>query len=238
MSGSRDSAAKVAIVTAAGRGIGAGIARSLAADGWSLGLLSPGEGVVALAAELGGVAVRGSVTEADDLARLVERTTAAFGAVSGAVVNVGHPPKGKLLGLSDADYHAGLDMAVLPVVRIARLLTPSFEAQGRGAIVAVSSAFAFEPHPDFPMTTLRPALSAWVKLYADTYAKAGIRANVVLPGFVDSLPEKAERRAMIPAGRYAVPREIGDTVAFLLSDKASYLTGQSIAVDGGLTRGI
>ena len=77
-----------------------------------------------------------------------------------------------------------------------------------------------------------------MKLYADTYAKAGVRANVVLPGFIDSLPEKSERRTMIPAGRYGHTREIGDVVAFLLSDQASYVTGQSIAVDGGLTRSI
>ena len=208
---------KVAIVTAAGRGIGAGIARTLAAAGWKLGLLSPGEGVVALAKEIGGIAVRGSVTEPDDLERLVGETKARFGDIGGAAINVGHPPKGKLLALTDADYRAGLEMAILPVIRIARLLTPQFEAQGGGAIVAISSAFAFEPHADFPMTTLRPALSAWVKLYADTYARAGIRANVVSPGFVDSLPEKAERRAMIPAGRYAGVAEIGNVVSFLLS---------------------
>jgi NAD(P)-dependent dehydrogenase (short-subunit alcohol dehydrogenase family) len=229
---------KVAIVTAAGRGIGAGIAKSLAATGWKLGLLSPGEGVVDLAKDLGGVAIRGSVTEPKDIERLIGETQAKFGAIGGAAINMGHPPKGKLLDLTDADYHAGLEMAILPIIRVARLLTPHFERQKSGALVAISSAFSFEPHGDFPMTTLRPALSAWVKLYADTYAKAGIRANVVEPGFVDSLPEKQERRAMIPAGRYAHTHEIGDVVSFLLSEQASYVTGQSLAVDGGLTRSI
>jgi NAD(P)-dependent dehydrogenase (short-subunit alcohol dehydrogenase family) len=232
------STTKVAIVTAAGRGIGAGIAKKLAADGYKLGLLSPGETVEKLASELGGIAVRGSLTEPKDIARLVKETVQKFGRLDSAVINMGHPPKGPLLEIPDADWHAGLDMSFLSVVRIARLVTPIFQKQGKGSIVALSSAWAFEPSPDFPMTTLRAALGAWVKLYADTYAKENIRINAVLPGFIDSLPEKAERKSKIPAGRYGSTAEIANVVAFLASDAASYVTGQNILVDGGLTRGV
>src|SRR5262245_44145889 len=108
---------RVAIITAAGRGIGAGIARRLASDGWSLGLVAPGEGVVKLAAELVAVAVRGSLTEPQDIERLVTDAVARFGRLDGAVINMGHPPKGPLLEISDSDWHAGLDMTFLSVVR-------------------------------------------------------------------------------------------------------------------------
>ena len=229
---------RVAIVTGAGRGMGAAIARKLAADGYRVALLSPGETVEPLAMELGGVALRGSVTEPADLDRLVSMTLERFGRIDGVVVNTGHPPKGPLLEIPDADWHRGLEMAFLPLVRLARLVTPLMLRQGGGAFVAMSSAWAFEPSKDFPLTTLRAALGAWVKLYADAHAAAHIRMNAVLPGFIDSLPEKPERRAAIPAGRYGSTREIADTVAFLLSDAASYITGQNLKVDGGLMRGL
>lgn len=227
---------KIAIVTAAGRGIGAAIAKALAAGGFTPALLSPGETVETLGRELGGFGIRGSVTEPADIKRLVDETMTRYGRIDAMVINTGHPPKGALLAISDADWHLGFDMVMLSVIRLMRLVTPIMQAQKSGAVVNISSAFAFEPEADFPMSVLRAGLTAWTKLYADLHAMDGIRMNALLPGFTDSLPEKEARRARIPMGRYARADEIANAAAFLVSDKASYITGQSLKVDGGLTR--
>jgi NAD(P)-dependent dehydrogenase (short-subunit alcohol dehydrogenase family) len=231
--------APVAIVTAASKGMGAAIARELAGRGYRLVLMARSEGIEALADELGGAALRGSVTEPADLERLVALAMERFGRINAVVNHTGHPPKGDLLAIPDADWHLGLDVVLMNVVRMSRLVTPIMTGAGGGAIVNMSSFAAFEPDPDFPVSAaLRTALAAFTKLYADRYAREGIRMNNVLPGFIDSLPEKPERRARIPLQRYGSVEEIAKTVAFLLSRDAGYITGQNIMVDGGLVRGL
>jgi NAD(P)-dependent dehydrogenase (short-subunit alcohol dehydrogenase family) len=230
---------RVAIVTASGRGIGEAIARRLAADGYRLALMSPSGASEALAAELGGYGVTGSVTEPADLAALVDGTMDRYGRIDAVLNHTGHPPKGPLLAIPDEDWHSGLDLVMLNVIRMARLVTPIMFDQRGGAIVNISTFAVFEPSPVFPVSaSLRAALAAFTKLYSDEFAPAGIRMNNLLPGFIDSLPETEERRAAIPMGRYGTVEEIAAAAAFLLSDDAGYITGQNIRVDGGLTRSV
>ena len=233
------SPAPVAIVTAASRGMGAACARELAARGWRVSLRARGDDVDALAQELGGIATRGDTSSDADLARVVQATLERFGRVDGVVNNTGHAIKGALLDIPDADWHAGLDLLLLNVVRMARHVTPAMRKQRRGAIVNVSTFAAYEPDLRFPVSSsLRAALGSFTKLYADAEAKHGIRMNNLLPGFVDTHGVDATIRAGIPSGRYGTPAEIGATAAFLLSDDAAYITGQNLRVDGGLTRSV
>lgn len=230
---------KVALVTAAGSGLGAGIARELAAQGWRVSVSSSSGKGEALGKSLGGLGFTASNTEPADLERIVAGTLDAWGRIDAVVNSSGHPTKGDLLAISDEDWHCGLDMILLSVVRLSRLVTPVFERQGGGAMVNVSTFAAFEPDLAFPVScALRAALGSYAKLYADRYAKSNIRMNNVLPGFFDSLPEKEAARQRVPLGRYGRVEELAKTVAFLLSDGAGYITGQNLRIDGGITRSV
>ena len=229
----------VAIVTAASKGMGEAVARELARRGYQLCLFARSDAVHALAGELGATAVRGDISSASDLERLVATAMNAFGRIDALVNNTGHPPKGELLALSDADWHAGLDMLFLNVVRMARLVTPIMERQGGGAIVNVSAFGAVEPSLSYPVSSaLRAALSSFTRLFAERYAAQNIRMNSLLPGFIDSYPQSEALVARIPARRYGTVEEIAATAAFLLSAEAGYITGQNLLVDGGLVRGL
>lgn len=231
--------AKVAIITAAGRGMGAACARELAAQGYVVTLMSPSGSAAVLAQEFGGWGMAGSVTEPADLERLVSEVVGRYGRVDAVINNTGHPPKGDLLDISDEDWHTGLDMLLLNVVRMARLVTPLMQRQGGGAIVNISTFAAFEPSLAFPVSSsLRAALGSFAKLYADRYAADGIRMNNLLPGYIESYPSSEETRQKIPMQRAGTVVEIAQTAAFLLSDAAGYITGQNIRVDGGITRSV
>ena len=234
-----DTPTRVALLTAAGSGIGAAAARRLAAEGWQTAILSSSGKGEALAAEIGGIGLTGSNLDNADLQRLVDAALARWGRIDAVVNSAGHGPKGPLLEISDADWQRGMEFYLLNVVRIARLVTPVMRQQGRGAIVNVSTYAAFEPEADFPTSgVFRAGLAAFTKLYADRYAADGLRMNNVLPGFISSLPEKADRRARIPMGRYGKPEEVAELIAFLASDKSSYISGQNIRIDGGITRSV
>ena len=233
------SARNVAIVTAAGRGMGAAIARELSSQGYALALLSPSGAAEKLAQELGALGLTGSVTEPADLEGLVDRTLGRYGRIDAVVNNTGGVPKGDLLEHDDAAWYASLDMVLLNVVRMARLVTPAMRDQGGGAIVNISTFCAFEPSLDFPLSsTLRAGLGSFTKLYAERYAADNIRMNNILPGYIDSAPHGEDTAAKVPLRRIGTVAEIAKTTAFLLGDGAGYITGQNLRVDGGITRGV
>jgi len=230
---------KVALIIAGGSGMGAAAARRLAADGFKVGILSSSGKGEALANELGGIGVTGSNQSNDDLRRLVDAAVAKWDRIDVLVNSAGHGPRAQILEISDDDWHKGMDTYLMNVIRPTRLVTPVMQKQKGGAIINISTAWAFEPSDMFPTSAVfRAGLAAFSKIFADTYAQDNIRINNVLPGWIDSLPQRDERRDNVPMKRYGTSDEIAATVAFLASEGAAYITGQNIRVDGGLTRSV
>lgn len=230
---------KVAIVTAGGSGMGAAAARRLAQDGFKVAILSSSGKGEALAKELGGIGITGSNQSNDDLKRLVDTAMDKWGRIDALVNSAGHGPRAQILEITDEQWHTGFDVYLLNVVRPVRLVAPIMVAQKGGAIVNISTAWAFEPSAMFPTSAVaRAGLAAYTKIFADTYAADNVRMNNVLPGWIDSLPATEERRDSVPMRRYGTSAEIAATVAFLVSEGGGYITGQNIRVDGGLTRSV
>ncbi len=233
------SAEKVAIITAGGSGMGAAAARRLAADGFKVAILSSSGKGEALAKELGGIGITGTNQSPDDLARIVEATVERWGRIDVLVNSAGHGPRAQIIEITDEQWHTGLDVYLMNVIRSVRLVAPVMQKQKSGAIINISTAWAFEPSAMFPTSAVfRAGLAAYTKIFTDSYAADNVRMNNVLPGWIDSLPGTEERRDSVPMKRYGTSEEIAATISFLASDGAGYITGQNIKVDGGLTRSV
>ena len=230
---------KVAVVVGGGSGMGAAVARRLAGDGYRIAVLSSSGKGEALARELGGIGMTGSNRSGDDLQALMDQVLQRWGRIDALVNSAGHGPKGPVLELSDAQWHEGMEVYLLNVIRAARIVAPVMVRQGGGAVVNISSVWAVEPSAMFPTSAVfRSGLAAFTKLFADQHAASQVRMNNVLPGWIDSLPATDERRQSVPMKRYGSTDEIAATVAFLVSDGAAYITGQNLRVDGGLMRSL
>lgn len=229
----------VALVIGGGSGMGADAARRLAADGFEVGVMSSSGKGEALGKELGGLGYTGSNLVPEDLQGFVDAAIEKWGRIDVLVNSAGHGPKGDLLEISDDDWHAGLDIFLMNVIRSARLVAPIMVAQKGGAIINISTFAALEPRLAFPVSNVfRAGLAAYTKLFSDRYGGDNIRMNNVLPGFIDTLPQPAERTASVPLGRMGTAAEVSATISFLASDGAAYITGQNIRVDGGETRSV
>jgi len=230
---------KVVILTAAGTGIGADAAKKLVSDGYKVSILSSSGKGEALANELGGIGVTGSNKSNDDLKKIVDKTINKWGRIDVLVNSAGHGPRGPIMELTDEDWYKGMDTYFMNVVRATRLVTPIMQQQKSGVIINISTFATFEPDSAFPTSgVFRAGLASFTKLFADKYASDNIRMNNILPGFIDSLPEKEEFKKRIPLKRYGKTKEISEVVSFLASWGASYITGQNIRVDGGITKSI
>jgi len=230
---------KVAILTAAGTGMGADAAKKLVSDGFKISILSSSGKGEALAKELGGIGVTGSNQSNDDLKKIIDETNNKWGRIDVLVNSAGHGPRGPILELTDEDWHKGMDTYFMNVVRSTRLVTPIMQKHKSGVIINISTFATFEPDPVFPTSgVFRAGLASFTKLFADRYASDNIRMNNILPGFIDSLPEKEEFKVRIPLKRYGKTDEIAEVVSFLASDGAAYITGQNIRVDGGITKSV
>jgi NAD(P)-dependent dehydrogenase (short-subunit alcohol dehydrogenase family) len=229
----------VAIIVGGGSGIGADSARKFASSGYDIAVMSLSGKGEALGNELGGLGYTGSNLVVADLQTFIDATMQRFGRIDAVINCTGHGPKGPVMDITDEDWHLGMDYYLMNVIRSTKLVLPIMQQQGSGSIVNISTFAVFEPDPLFPTSgVFRAALAAYTKLFSTKYAAIGIRMNNVLPGFIDSLPEKEDRVARIPAGRYAKVRELTEVVAFMASDASSYMTGQNIRVDGGLTHSV
>jgi len=252
---------KVAMVAGASRGLGFAVAQALAAEGANVSIASRDEAAICAAAKrLGAGQVMATpldVPSAEGIERWARATEDRFGGIDILFANAGGPPAGAALSFDDAAWQGAVDLLLFSTLRMVRAAVPSMEARGGGAILVSTSSSVKEPIQNLGLSTVvRASVSALAKTLAIELAPIKVRVNQIVPGRIDTdrvrqLDEingkkqgvtadqvKAKSMAAIPAGRYGEPEEFGRVAAFLLSDAASYMTGATVQVDGGLIRSV
>jgi 3-oxoacyl-[acyl-carrier protein] reductase len=252
---------KVAMVAGASRGLGFAVAQALASEGALVSIASRDETAIRSAAQrLGGdhvLATPLDVKSAEGIQRWARATEDRFGGVDLLFANSGGPPAGAAMSFDEAAWQAAVDLLLFSAIRMVRAAVPSMTARGGGAILMSTSSSVKEPIQNLGLSTvLRASVSALAKTLALELAPSGIRVNQIVPGRIDTdrvrqLDEingqkqgvsadqaKAKALTAIPVGRYGQPEEFGRVAAFLLSGAASYMTGATVQVDGGLIRSV
>ncbi len=239
---------RTAIVCGASAGIGLAVAESLSAEGANVAMFARRRDVLEREAErLGALAVRGDVTVASDLQKLVERTLEAFGGIDILVNNGGGPPRGTALDMAPETIEAAVELLLVSAVRLTGLCLPHLERSGQGRVITITSSSVREPIDNLALSNaIRPGVIGWAKTLAREVGARGITVNSIAPGRIDTdrlkevYPDGPSEQQLepIPLRRLGRPQEIGDIVCFLASDRAGYVTGTVVPVDGGLTRGL
>jgi 3-oxoacyl-[acyl-carrier protein] reductase len=255
---------KVALVCASSQGLGKAAAMSLAKEGVNLAICSRDENRINVAAKEIAAAtgikvlpVVADVSKPSDTDRLVERVVTEFGTIHILVNNAGGPPTGKITSLPDEEWEKGYNLTLMSMVRLTRSVLPMMEKQQWGRVVTIVSLVAKQPIDELLISsTIRPGILGLSKVLANQYGKFNITVNTICPGLTltkrqeelsksrsaeknMSLEEYlADSAKQIPVGRLGKPEEIGDVIAFLASERASFINGINLLVDGGQVKGI
>ena len=239
---------RTALVCGASSGLGLASSEALASEGANVTMFARRRDVLERESDrLGALAVRGDVTLPQDLERAVAKTIEAFGGLDVVIWNSGGPPPGTGTDVTPDALEQALELMLQPAVRLVHLALPHLDQSPAARIVAITSLAAKEPTRHLALSnTFRPALTGWLKTLADELGPRGITVNCVAPGRIATprleylYPDgpTEEHLQDIPLRRWGDPREFGDIVCFVASDRARYLTGQTIVVDGGLQRAL